>query len=60
MAVYESQSPLTGQFNFYDYGTDVYELTYGELSQSPLTGQFNFYCLPCRFWQGVKRCLNPL
>ena len=60
MAVYECQSPLTGQFNFYDYGTDVYELTYGELSQSPLTGQFNFYMIGKNLFLSFPNSLNPL
>jgi len=39
-----SQSPLTGQFNFYGYIPPEPQ-TYLALgsSQSPLTGQFNFY-----------------
>jgi len=57
----ESQSPLTGQFNFY-------KLTYAEMlkktrlwSQSPLTGQFNFYRngLSLKSLKSLKS-LNPL
>ena len=39
----ESQSPLTGQFNFYLENNDYLICCLIIESQSPLTGQFNFY-----------------
>jgi len=39
-----SQSPLTGQFNFYQKASNSAKIKW-EKSQSPLTGQFNFYLI---------------
>ena len=56
----QSQSPLTGQFNFYP------DVTLPEeggtiLSQSPLTGQFNFYMHETVFiLLSCRTSLNPL
>ena len=41
--VVKSQSPLTGQFNFYLQAVWSAFFESYEWSQSPLTGQFNFY-----------------
>ena len=39
----KSQSPLTGQFNFYKGKNNAKQDERYSKSQSPLTGQFNFY-----------------
>jgi len=54
-----SQSPLTGQFNF--YLSRYYLINLFSVSQSPLTGQFNFYPKQTQQTKPVRRTsLNPL
>ena len=56
-----SQSPLTGQFNFYDKIDQALSGIIKYQSQSPLTGQFNFYKEIEEYMEKVNAIsLNPL